>query len=500
MSDQSDSLASVDPYIYVITETSGPTSFDPLEADNTANMPVARMIYATPLEASEDNQLKSQLLDSFGYDPEKKIISWKMKSGLKFDDGSEIAADDVAFSVARMAYTRPKFPVIENIVGLESWLKSETPLKTFPSGIVVKGNLITISLNRPVKHPLFRFCLELFSVVPRKCVDQKTNKISCDSIPSSGYYRISNTEKDALLFHKRKPGKIEGMNAPDAIKFDYLVASEVTKKLPQIPKNAVLAGNESMFSPAEIKSVENQFATRYLPASRFSVVQLNQNTKPFQEKKCRKYFAEAFRQSYLKITGQYPEPGVFTKILPGYLSQKELLDGEALTEKDKEICKAHFEKVPISWGYTKPEENALFFQILRDTLKTLAKTPQEPIVAASRSEAADFFAKGKISIFNAGSGFWALDPSGDMKMLFTPNLHKALQHVANDPKLQALITEMQDDTKAYAKANRYLFEDAKFNVYAHPRRFFAARDRSLLAELPFAVTSPAPWQVFKVGR
>ena len=94
----------------------------------------------------------------------------------------------------------------------------------------------------------------------------------------------------------------------------------------------------------------------------------------------------------MKITGQAPEPGVFTKILPGYLSQKELLDGEALTAKGKEICKAHFEKVPISWGHTKPEENALFFQILRDTLKTLTKTPLEPIIAASRSEAADLFA------------------------------------------------------------------------------------------------------------
>lgn len=500
MSNQPDSFGSVDPYVYVITESSGPTSFDPLEADNTANMPVARMIYATPLEASEDNQLKSQLLDSFGYDPEKKVISWKVKSGLKFDDGSEITADDVAFSVVRMAYTRPKFPVIENIAGLDAWLKSDAPLKTLPSGILVKGNLVTISLDHPVKHPLFRFCLELFSVIPRKCVDQKTNKITCDSIPASGYYRIASSGKEALLFHKRTPGKIEGMNAPDTIRFEYIVASEVTKKLPQIPKTAVLAGNESMFAPDDIKSIEGKFATRYLPASRFSVIQVNQNAKAFQEKKCRKYFAEAFRQSYVKITGQAPEPGVFTKILPGYLSQKELLDGEALTAKEKEICKAHFEKVPISWGYTKPEENALFFQILRDTLKTLTKTPLEPIIAASRSEAVDLFAKGKISVFNAGSGFWALDPSGDMKMLFTPNLHKALQHVADDPKLQALIAEMQDDTKAYAKANRYLFADAKFNVYAHPRRFFAARDHSLLAELPFAVTSPAPWQVFKVGR
>lgn len=32
---------------YIITETSAPSSLDPLDADNTANLPVARMIYAT---------------------------------------------------------------------------------------------------------------------------------------------------------------------------------------------------------------------------------------------------------------------------------------------------------------------------------------------------------------------------------------------------------------------------------------------------------------------
>lgn len=498
MSDESQSFAASEPFVYIITETSKATSLDPLEADSTANMPVARMIYATPLEASEDNQLKSQLLESFRYDVEKRLMSWKVKQGLRFDDDSSLTAEDIAFAVARMAYARPKFPVIEQIAGLDAWIKGIEPLKSLPSGITVKDNEISIAFDKPVNHPLFRFCLELFSVIPKKCVDTKTNKISCDPIPASGHYRLASRMNEALIFKKRSTEKIEGVKAPDSIKFEYVASPDLSKKLSDLPKGAVIAGNESMFSPEDLKKFNEQLTTRFLPASRFSVIQLNQNTAAFKDKKCRQYFVGKFRESYRKITGQNAEHGLFTKILPGYLSAKDLVDAHTFTEKEIKTCKAHFEKTPISWGYTPPEKDALFFIILRDTLKSVTKTPTDPIIVPTRSEASEIYATGKIGIFNAGSGFWALDPSGDMKMLFTPNLHKPLQHIAEDLKLQKMIEDVQTDTKVYAKASRYLYEDAKFNVYAHPRRFFAAKDRALLAELPFAVTSPAPWQVFQV--
>lgn len=122
----------------------------------------------------------------------------------------------------------------------------------------------------------------------------------------------------------------------------------------------------------------------------------------------------------------------------------------------------------------------------------------QPITKPTRKEFSDIFADNKVAFFNAGSGFWALDPSGDMKMLFTPNLHKPLKHISNDDKLQKLIGNLEQNSEAYKEVNKYLYNDAKFNVYTHLRRFFVAKNKSLLGEVPFAITSPAPWQVFKV--
>lgn len=175
-------------YRYIITETAGPNSFDPLDGDNTINLPVIRMIYATPLETGNNNQLSSRILESFKYEASKREIEWKVKSGLKYEDGTSIDAEDVAFAVARMAYTRPKFPILESIKGLNEWLQTNSPLKTLPKGITVSGSVVKIQFATEVDHPLFRFCLELFSVIPRKCVDIATNKITCKNIPESGPY------------------------------------------------------------------------------------------------------------------------------------------------------------------------------------------------------------------------------------------------------------------------------------------------------------------------
>lgn len=488
-------------YRYVITETAGSTSFDPLEADNTNNLPVARMIYATPLEISEENQLSSHVLESFQYDSSIRTIQWVVKTGLKYDDGTPITPDDVAFSVARMAYTRPQFPVVESIEGVERWSKSKGALKSFPSGISVKGQTVSIKLAKNIEHPLFRFCLELFSIIPRKCVDSDSNKIVCKEIPSSGYYRIAEKSKNAVLFVKRDNAKIEGLKVPAKVRFEYISAEDLPKNLASLDEMTVFAGNEVTYPLSELKKIEEKFSTKFTPASRFSVLLLNPNVAPFKDKRCRQYFAKIFRQSYSELAGksQPLEASIFTKILPGYLSVKELGADKPLSDRDITECKSAFAKAKISWGYAEGEMRSVFNDALKKTFEKIGVKHSDPTVAANRKDLADFFADGKISVFSGSSGFWALDPSGDMKMLFTPNLHKALKFVSDDSKLQKMISELDSGQGNYAQVNRYLYDEATFNVYSHLRRFFASPSKKLLVDVPFAITSPAPWQVFKVN-
>ncbi|MCB0371079.1 MAG: hypothetical protein KDD45_17085, partial [Bdellovibrionales bacterium] len=304
---------------YIITETDLPTSLDPLDADQTQNLPVTRMIYATPLEIDASDTITSQVLEKFSYNKASKSIHWTIKKGQKYSDGTEIAIGDVAFAVIRMLYTRPKFPVIESIEGANEWLKLPEPLKGHPKGIQIKNNEITIYLTQDYPHPLFRFCLELFSIIPKKCVDLKTNKISCDKIPESGRFLIKEQKEKTILFQNR-------IKESNQIIFKYLPSIDLAKQLDKISNDAVIAGNESMFTAEELKLFRGYSSFYYLPASRFSVLQINSEVSPFDDRICRFVFANQFRKEYEKLTKDYSpsESSIFTKIIPGYLTRKEL--------------------------------------------------------------------------------------------------------------------------------------------------------------------------------
>ncbi|MGE4234601.1 MAG: ABC transporter substrate-binding protein [Bacteriovoracia bacterium] len=480
---------------YIITETGAPTSLDPLDADQTQNLPVARMIYATPIEIDAADRMTSLLLSNFEYDKSSKTISLQMKAGLKYSDGKEITSDDIAFAVARMAYARPKFPVIENIEGLDEWIKKSDPLKSYPKGIKVDGNKVSIKLTKDHPHPLFRLCLELFSVIPKSCVDLKNNKITCEQIPGSGRYSIVKRDEKQILFKKRLTDPL-----PSEITFKYVQAAELEKELPKISSTAVIAGNESMFSGAELKSFEKTAAQYYLPAARFAVLQISPEREPFNDKMCRQAFVKQFRNEYEKLTKDYSpaESSIFTKLLSGYLSRKEL-DTELVNNAELQKCLVKMRINKISWGYVENEKNTAFVQAIIATIKAL-ELNGEPQLFKSRKEMADKFVSGEISMFNAGSGFWAHDPAGDLQMLFTPNLHKPLNFITQDSTLQKLIKSLSEDqsnTSKYVTINKYLHDEALFNVYTHVRRFYFSKDKNRLKQIPQGAAAPTPWQVFQ---
>lgn len=397
-----------------------------------------------------------------------------------------------------MAYTRPMFPVLENIVGVKKWAASKSALKSMPDGLRVAGQEISIQLDRNIDHPLFRFCLELFSIIPKKCVDLDKNKIICKDIPISGPYRIAKKSKDTYLFVKREGPILD--DVPQRIQFEYVAPDILPKKLESLDELTVIAGGEVAYSISDLKLIEKKLTTKFAPASRFSMLLLNPEVEPFKNIKCRRYFAGEFRKAYANLAdkSQPMEASIFTKILPGYLSVQDLEKSNVLSSKDIADCKTVFSKAEIRWAHTQSNGHTMFVNTLRNTISNIGAKLPEPILTANRKENENLFTAGKISVLHGSSGFWALDPAGDLKMLLTPNLHEMLEFVTANPTTQNLVAGLQDESADYTKMNRYLFEQADLNVYTHLRRFFASPNKALLADLPIAISSPAPWQVFEV--
>ncbi len=490
---------------YVITETKSPTSLDPLDGDQTQNLSVQRMIYATPVEVDSKGTLKSLVLSEFSYITETNMMLWTVKENQKFSDGSDITASDVAFAVARMAFTRPNFPVIENIQGLENWAKSQKALESLPSGIKVTGNKIEIQFTKTVDHPLFRFCLEIFSIIPKKCVNLETNKVNCEKIPVSGHYEILSQGSNEIKF-KLRSKEIHGETAPREITFEYKQPKEVFGASYKPTGHTIVQGNEITLSLPQLKKMNAGFKVSYLPSSRIAMNLLNPKVGAFKNQNCRIIYAEAYRKAFKEIatSGFKLESSVFTDVLPGYMSSDELSKAYAqISSQDKESCLKALRENPPRWAQQKNDEDLIYYRTAEKTYEVLGIKNPGPLVVADRKQESEAFVSGEVAAMGASTGFWALDPAGDIQMLLTPNMHKILQFVTKDQKVQTLIKKLkngqENDTAAFKEINHYIFNEASFNVFAHVRRFFASDNLDNIAELPISITSPAPWQVFKVN-
>ncbi|MES3038371.1 MAG: ABC transporter substrate-binding protein [Bdellovibrionota bacterium] len=483
---------------YIITETGRPTSIDPLDADQTQNLPVARMLYATPVELDSSDNLKSSILKSFSYDTTTRTMKWQIKEGTTFSDGSPITTRDIELAVTRMIHARPGFPVIEKINGAAEWLRSEKPLEGRPSGIKSTKSEITIQFSSEVERPLVRFSLEIFSIIPAKCIDLKTGKLLCENIPSSGPYIKGSDDGKSIVFKKRSFSTGPFMEIADQIQFKYLTTSEFISSLKSIDDKTIVAGNQIQYETSALSQLQESGKKVDLPAARFAALQINPTLKPFDEKACRFQVAEKFRENFAKLGKNTisPQSSLFTKLLPGYMSQEELRSkGSAENRKD---CKKSLQGKEVNWGYLESESTGLFASALRQTLDDLGIVGKAKSFE-NRKALANAFSDGLIAFMGGSSGFWAFDPAGDLQMLFTPNLHKPLRFLSEDANLQTLIREAksQKSARAFQAVNQYIYDLGLFNVYAHTRRFYWSRNKALLKEARFGTTAPAPWEVFE---
>jgi hypothetical protein len=489
--------------VFIQTEHGHPSSLDPLDADQSQNIRFARMIYATPLEVSPDGVLSSSVLDSFSYDPGTRTVTWQVREGLRYSDGSSILPADIAFAVARMARARPEFPVLRYIKGLGEWLPNSAT-QAFPDGIKVQGRTVTITFTSAVEHPLFRFALELFSIIPPNKIDLTTNKIKDGPIPLSGYYRFDGEiggRIDLKLRSDLPPDQAAGK--PKAIVFLYRGLKDVLESLSLLDANTVILASDSELmagEAAELSRVADVFTT---PASWFAGVVFSPHWPSLADGRCRRLLAAEIRETVKQSIdlGLRPEASIFTSIVPGYLTQDQLASRlPKVSAAEREECLAALRRSPPVWGIRGAKRWQVFETLIRRTYERLAIKVPEAQVVPGTDELVSIYKQGRIGLLPGGSGFWALDPGGDIKMLFTRNLHPGLSVVSDDDKLQEMLAALGADGTSkrsqYEEINRYLFENALYNVYSHSSRLFIVKKGGGFKRLPLGLTLPPPWMLF----
>ncbi|MDO9183346.1 MAG: hypothetical protein Q7U04_13110 [Bacteriovorax sp.] len=482
---------------YIVTNNGMPDSFDPLDGDKSLNLSSMRMLYATPIEISKDNILISNVLDDFEYTTKTKTITFKVKSNIKFSDDTPLVPRDIAITIARMAYFRPTFPIIKDILGLDEWILKKEGLINLPRGIKVVGQNIEIQLTKSSLNPLFRFCLELFSIIPEKCIDLKTGKMQCPIAPSSGYFTIKKMNDKKIVFTKRQYLQ----NIPESIPYqtiNFIFKSLETACNEKIEANTIITGTELGLINSKCSTKIKPSQIHWTPAARFNSLVFNPTSSPFNTRGGRQYFAEKVRED---IKAKFPnlivERSLFSQLLPGYIPSEKFTE----SVPDRSIIN-EFKGKKLALIKKAGDSN-----IIRESIENVARLLSMEIVYLkdTSNEALDnAFLNDKLQVDTFNSGFWAQDPVGDLSMLFTPNLHIALSFNWKDIDLTKQITAIENETdpqlvrSKMEDLNKLINNNSLLAPIAHFRRIFITSSSISSLNLPQAVTSPAPWQLIPI--
>lgn len=489
--------------VFIQSENGPPTSLDPLLADYKNNIRVMRMLYASILEISREGILQSQILENFGYDEKNREIRFTVKKNKKYSDGTQIESEDIAFSIVRMADSRPKFPVIRSIHGLSEWLDTKNRLATKPKGIKVLGDAIVIQLTEDVRNPLFRFALEVFSVIPRRSIDIRTNSV-LDVPPFSGLYSLRGDLNADLTFFFRKDDNSE-VGAPNQIKFEYLSPAELIKAANSFSEDTVALASEATFNPQDLKELKKKFEMFKVPTLFFRGYLFSDKWAAFKERKCRQYFAKELRKTASDWSlGILPmEASIFSKMVPGYKSLESLEKAYSLTHDDERECLNALKAAGSKWCIAEKDRDDVSTTILIATLRRLEISQDINWKKWDNEKLDNEFLAGRLPVYPGSSGFWDLDPAGDLQMFFTPKMHKNLDIVSSDKYFQDLVLDYgksgSDQNTVGQQIAQYLFDDGKLNIYTHTSRFFLTRKGNKLKHLTPSLTMPSPWQVFRLG-
>ena len=295
-------------------------------------------IYEGLTKINSDFSVTPLLAESWTFSPDLKILTFKLKSGVKFQDGAPFASNDVKFSFERAAAAN-----------------STNKDKVFFASIasIDASDPMTVSLN--FKQPSFAALFHL-GMNTAVIVDEKSAAADATNPIGTGPYKLANWNKgSSVTLEKwdgyRDPGKIAIAKATFKIIND-----------PAAAVAALLAGDVDVFP----RFGNNEAVAQFQNDPRFTVtiggtegktlIAINNKKKPLDDLRVRQAIAYAVDRKAI-IDGAMNGYGVpigshLTPNDPGYIDLTGMYPHDP--EKSKQLLKEAGVTTPLSLSLILP--------------------------------------------------------------------------------------------------------------------------------------------------
>jgi peptide/nickel transport system substrate-binding protein len=186
-----------------------PKSLDPARITDVYSDGVAKRIYNGLVRHSRDLEVVADLAESFESSADGKTYTFKLRKGVKFHHGRELVADDVIYSLTRLADPRVsrKRELVEEIVGAEEY--AELVKRTEPAGASavptgLKGlsapdrYTVVIKLKRSFVPFLNQMAMSPASIVPRDEVERLGKDFASNAVGTGPFRLVTYKPNDRI--------------------------------------------------------------------------------------------------------------------------------------------------------------------------------------------------------------------------------------------------------------------------------------------------------------
>ena len=447
-------------------------TLDAALAGDGQTIEAVNLIYAGLLRytGTVNSDVTGALAESWKWSDDGKSITFKLRKGLTFSDGTPLTADDVAFTFTRLLDPKTKAPYqgsFTNIKGASDFIKGNA--KTVAGIVVIDPQTIRFDLDKPAPYFLNQVALPTAGIVSRQAVEKYGDTFGEHPL-GAGPFALSKWDRGKdLILQKNTHYYLQGLPKLDKVDFKLGVAENLQMMMFQKGELDLVAP----ISSADYAMVQNdpQLKKDYFSVTgpRLFYVGMNVDVPPFNNKLVRQalnYAVNKEKLIQLENGRGVVMQGVIPPWLPGY--DKNLQPYPYDPEKAKKLLAEAgypqgFETDLLVPDYFDQPNIAIAIQsdLANVGVKVNIRQQSYPIFRQTVKE------KGKVSMFLLQ---WATDfpdPENVLSMLFNGS-HAGQQNFTwyNNPTVNSLLDEADgtmDKTKRmglYQQAEDIIHDDA----------------------------------------
>ncbi|MDJ0961767.1 MAG: ABC transporter substrate-binding protein [Acidimicrobiia bacterium] len=275
--------------VLVAAQGAEPDRFDPHLTSAYASFQVLENVYDTLVQPGADLQMEPALAESWTISTDNLTWTFKMREGVKWHNGRDFVAEDVAYSFNR---------ILDPDVGAaNAWRFGSVESVT-----AVDDMTLEIKLNRPTPNLLVSIGgFKGMSIIPKEIVDDGT--IDTFPIGTGPFKFVSFSPGDGVVLERNDDYWREGLPYLDGVQF--VAIPDPTVKLTNLQTGEVHWVDS--VPPEQIESLESDSGVVVDRASGgdYHYFALNQNREPFDDVNVRRAIAMAIDRDEITLAAQF---------------------------------------------------------------------------------------------------------------------------------------------------------------------------------------------------